>query len=171
MSQEQQIQHEFNMPLSSTQQEVIGCQRKDESTGNRNKQVGNEDERSPVSSRRMMDEDGRNQMGMIVEINKSFDFRKTNKVPVDFENQRETFEASDEDTPGQKTKSIKGFVLKFGRRSAKMLKLSETLKRPEESVPPEQNRKAAGEKVRFLLSSRRSARKFENLDSNQQKKE
>ena len=92
--------------------------------------------RGPASSRRMVDEDGRNQMGMTVELNQSFDFRKTNKVPVDFENQREISEDSDEDTPGQKTKSIKGSVLKFGRKSAKMLKLSETLKRPEESVPP-----------------------------------
>ena len=49
MSQEQQIQHEFNMPSSSTQQEVTGSQRKDESTGNRNEQGGNEHERSPAS--------------------------------------------------------------------------------------------------------------------------
>ena len=51
MSQEQQIQHEFNMPTSSTQQEVTGSQRKDEGTGNRNEQGGNEHERSPASPR------------------------------------------------------------------------------------------------------------------------
>ena len=123
-------------------------------------QSENERERSNVSPRRLVDEHNRNQMDMLVELSISFEsgleFQKTSKISKNFETQSETFEVSDGESSGQKTKTIKRSLIKFGRKSAKMLKLSETLKRPTKGidVPPKQNQKAAGEEVRFLLSSR-----------------